>query len=244
VLERALEQLFGEAVKVTGAGRTDSGVHASGQVVSLATAAHFPFDRLLPALRAVLPADLAVRHAQVVANGFSARHDALERTYVYTILNSSERSALLNRYAHHVARPLDAAAMRAAAEHLLGELDFRSFAAVPADQPSVRSLRRLAIEPRGELIRIEAVADGFLHHMVRTIVGTLVECGIGRRDPAQIPSVVAARDRAAAGATAPACGLYLAGVRYPDGYDSFAEPPVLGSRAVRRAPLTEDGPFP
>ena len=91
---------------------------------------------------------------------------------------------------------------------------------------------RLEIEPRGELIRIEVAADGFLHHMVRTIVGTLVECGTGRRNPAEVSAILAACDRAAAGGTAPAHGLYLAGVRYPDGYDSFAEPPLIAAIAT------------
>jgi tRNA pseudouridine38-40 synthase len=226
VLEGGLEQLFGEPVKVTGAGRTDGGVHATGQVVSLATQTRFPLERLLLALRGVLPGDLAVRAADVVAEGFSARFSALERTYVYAILNRSEPSALLTRYACHVPHGLDVGALRNAGAQLVGEHDFRSFATAPPDAHTVRTVRRLAIEPRGELLRIEIAADGFLRHMVRTIVGTLIECGSGRRNPSDLPKVLAACDRSAAGSTAPAQGLYLAGARYPDGYDSFAEPPV------------------
>jgi tRNA pseudouridine38-40 synthase len=225
-LEAALERLFSEPIKVTGAGRTDSGVHATGQVVSLATGSGFPLERLPFALRGLLPSDLVVRATEPVDASFSARFSARERTYVYAVLNRPARGALVSRYAHHVGHLLDVAAMRAAGAYLVGEHDFRSFTAA-AQASTTRSLRRLEIGRCGELIRFEIAADGFLHHMVRSIVGTLIECGSGRRDPAGVPVTLAALDRSAAGPTAPPVGLYLAGVRYADGYDSFAEPPIL-----------------
>ena len=228
-LELALSRLFRESIKVTGAGRTDAGVHATGQVVSCTTARAFPFDRLAVALGALLPPDCSIRETTVVADGFSARFDARERSYVYAILNRPHRSALLVRYAHSVPQPLDVGAMRAGAAHLIGEHDFRSFAAASAQERTVRRLRRIELRMAGELVRIEVAADGFLHHMVRTIVGTLVECGTGRREPSDLARALAACDRASAGPTAPPQGLYLAGVRYADGYDSFAEPPVFGA---------------
>jgi|HubBroStandDraft_4_1064222.scaffolds.fasta_scaffold00005_72 tRNA pseudouridine38-40 synthase len=227
VLEGTLGQLFGESVKVTGAGRTDAGVHATGQVVSLSTESGFPFDRLLVALRGLLPPDLSVREAVCVEKGFSARFSARGRTYVYAILNRPQRSALLARYAAYIAPVLDLDAMREAAAHLVGEHDFRSFAAAGPEDRTLRRLTHLEIEPRGELVRAEVRADGFLRHMVRTIVGTLVECGAGRRAADSLPAVLAACDRRAAGPTAPPEGLYLAGVWYDGGYDSFAEPPIL-----------------
>lgn len=230
MLETALAQLFGETVKITGAGRTDSGVHATGQVVSCATSSSFPFERLPHALRGQLPTDCSARDSTIVEAGFSARFAARERTYVYAILNRRDPSALVGRYAYHVAAPLDVAAMRRAGEGLVGERDFRSFAAAAPDEPTIRCVRRLEVGRYGDLIRIEIAANGFLHHMVRTIVGTLTECGSGRRDPGEVPAILAARDRSAAGATAPPQGLFLAGVRYDD-YDSFAEPPIL-RRAV------------
>jgi tRNA pseudouridine38-40 synthase len=242
VLEDALAQLFAHPVKVVGAGRTDSGVHASGQVVSLSTNAPFPFERLLLALRAVLPSDCSVREATIAQPGFSARFSARERTYVYAILNRAAPSALLARYAYHVPQALDLGPMRAAAAHLAGEHDFRSFSASASDAATTRRIARLEVEPCGELIRVEIAAGGFLHHMMRSIVGTLVECGAGRRGPDEMPGILAARDRTAAGSTAPAQGLYLAGVRYPDGYDSFAEPPIL--RGQRRGALDGAGAFP
>jgi tRNA pseudouridine38-40 synthase len=226
VLESALSQLFAEPVKVTGAGRTDSGVHATGQVVSTPTQTEFPLERLLAALRGLLPDDLSVREVAAVEADFSARFSARERTYVYVILNRPQPNALLARYAYHVPWELDLDVMRTAAAHLVGEHDYRSFAAA-VETPTVRRVVCLEVAPCGDLLRIEIAADGFLHHMVRTIVGTLVECATGRRRPGQIPELLGARDRSPVGPTAPAHGLYLAGVRYPDGYDSFAEPPVL-----------------
>lgn len=236
VLETSLSELLGEAVKVTGAGRTDSGVHATGQVVSLSTGARFPFDRLGLALRSALGQDCCVRDIAVVPEAFSARFSATERTYVYAIRNRPEPSALAARYAYHVAGSLDLAAMRAAAGPLLGEHDFRAFSTAEATEPTLRRLLRLQIDHQADFLRVEIVADGFLHRMVRVIVGTLVECGLGRRRPAGVREILQGRDRTAAGTTAPPHGLYLAGVRYRDGYDSFAEPPILGVIPPRRTP--------
>ena len=233
MLESALATLFDTTVKVTGAGRTDAGVHATGQVISLQTDAAFPFDRLAVALRSLLPADLSVRAAELVEDGFSARFSACERTYVYAIRNAPERRALLARYAYHVPQRLDVGSMRAAGAYLAGEHDFRSFAAVPPQDRTVRRVERIDLDERGELLRLEITADGFLHHMVRTIVGTLVECGAGRREPREVAIALEARDRTAAGPTAPPQGLYLAGVRYKGGYDSYAEPPIFAAGASR-----------
>jgi tRNA pseudouridine38-40 synthase len=244
VLEAALSQLLDERVKVSGAGRTDAGVHASGQVVSLATESHFPLERVSPALNAMLPNDCSVREVAVVAPEFSARFSARERTYVYAILNGPRRSALLARYAWHVTRPLDLEAMRSAGTHFLGEHDFRSVATVATGSRCVRTIRRLRIAARDELLRVEIAADGFLAHMVRSIVGTLAECGLGRRDPASLPGLLAACDRTAGGSTAPAHGLCFAGVRYADGYDSFMEPPLFGRFPRASSPLDGEQAFP
>jgi tRNA pseudouridine38-40 synthase len=244
ILEGALSRLLGENVKITAAGRTDAGVHASGQVVSLATESHFPLERLSLALNAMLPDDCSVREVAVVAAEFSARFSARERTYVYAMLNGLRPSALLARYAWHVARPLDLEAMRSGAAHFLGKHDFRSVATVPSDSSSVREIRRLTIEGHDELLRVEIAGDGFLQHMVRSIVGILAECGLGRRDPASLPALLAARDRTAGGSTAPPHGLCFAGVRYADGYDSFMEPPLFGGCRRAGAPLDGERAFP
>lgn len=229
-VERALSQLMGHPVKVTAAGRTDTGVHATGQVVSFKTQTTFPFDRLAIALNTTLPNDVSVRDVTVVNEDFSARFSAMERTYVYAIYNAREPSPLLGRYAYHAWKPIDMDRFVRGAQHLLGEHDFRSFCGMlPESGPTIRTVKLLTVQRRGDLIRVQIRADGFLHRMVRTIVGTLAECGSGRRDPDALPRILEARDRAAAGLTAPPQGLYLAGVRYKDGYDSFREPPVTAA---------------
>lgn len=231
-LETALATLLREPAKITGAGRTDAGVHATGQVVSFSTASNFPVERLAVALNASLPGDCSVRDAAAVETGFSARFSAVERIYEYAILNRPQRSALTSRYASHVARPLDEDALRDAGAPLLGEHDFRSFAAAGDGGSTTRVLRGLAVERCGELILIRIVADSFLHHMVRTIVGTLIQCATNARPSDAISALVAARDRRAAGPTARAAGLCLAGVRYPDGYDSYAPHPLWHARSL------------
>ena len=224
-LAATLSRLFEEPIKLSAAGRTDTGVHASGQVVSFTTARSFPFDRLAIALNSALPSDISVRECAVVDANFSARFSAMQRRYVFAILRRREASALLARYAYHVWRELEVAPMLEGARHLVGTHDFTSFCGViPDNGNTVRTVAALDVEERGDLLRLHVAADGFLHRMVRTIAGTLVECGAGRRDPGSLPDVLAARTRTAAGHTAPPQGLYLAGVRYPDGYDSFAEP--------------------
>lgn len=233
VLEAAFSRLLREPIKLTSAGRTDTGVHACGQVVSFKTQAAFPFERLAIAANSVLPHDVRVREAAIVADDFSARFSALERTYVYAILNRAASSALLAHRAWHVWKEIDLDRFEAAAQTLVGEHDFRSFCGtLPERGPTTRTVRALNVRRIGEIVRMEIRADGFLHRMVRTIAGTLVDCATGRRDPAQMAQTLAARDRGAAGTTAPAHGLYLAGVRYRDGFDSFAEPPVTAAFAA------------
>jgi tRNA pseudouridine38-40 synthase len=227
-LEAALGRLFSEPVKCTAAGRTDAGVHATGQVVSFQTGRAFPFGRLVLALNSVLPSDLAVRESAEVDENFSARFSADERTYEYAVFNARSRSPMLANRAALVPYDVDLAAMRRGAEALVGRHDFRSFCGVPPDNGNtVRTVRSLEIERRGDLIRFQISADGFLHRMVRTVVGTLLEVGRGRRPAETLADVVEARRREAAGVSAAAHGLYLAGVRFRDGYDSYRTPAVL-----------------
>ncbi len=216
-------------MKVSAAGRTDAGVHASGQVVSFTTArSSFPFERLTLALNSLLPADVTVRDARVVPDSFSARFSAIERTYVYAILNRREPSALLRNFAYHVWAPIDLDAAGEAAAFFHGKHDFRSFcASVPESGNTERTINSLTLLRTGDLIRVQVSADAYLHRMVRAIVGSLIECGTGRRNPASIAALLAARSRAESGLTAAAHGLYLAGVRYRDGYDSYSEPPIF-----------------
>lgn len=234
VLETALSAIFEETIKITTAGRTDAGVHATGQVASFATSrGSFPFAKLSTALNSELSRDISIREAVVVPREFSARFSAVERTYVYALFCRREPSALLSRLAYHIWTPADIDAIGDAAAYLIGTHDFRSFCGVPPENGNtVRTVTALTVRRYGNLIRIGITAEGFVHRMVRTIVGTLVECAQGRRDPASMPTVLAAADRMAAGPTAPPQGLYLAGVRYRDGYDSYSEPPIFRAEDV------------
>ena len=231
-LQSALGRLLDAPVSLSAAGRTDAGVHATGQVISFTTQRDFPFDRLAVALNSMLPGDISVREVALVEQTFSARFSALERTYAYLILNSPSPSALRRRYAYHVRGELDLHGLRAAASFLVGEHDFRSFCgALPERGPTVRTIGRLEIEARGDMVLVRITADGFLHRMVRTIVGTLLEVAAGRQKAEEMAAILAAHDRQAAGPTAPPQGLYLAGVRY-EGFDSFKDPALNSLRAA------------
>ncbi len=209
-------------IKVTVAGRTDSGVHASGQVISFVAHDRFPIERLSIALNTILPPDLSARDAACVDDRFSARLSALERRYRYVVLNRRDPSALLRRFAHHDHRELDLGRMRAAARDLVGEHDFVSFCGVlPDSGGTVRTINALEIDPHGDRLVLAIRGKGFLHRMVRIITGTLLDIGAGRSEPGDVAEMLAARDRRCAGPTAPAAGLTLVEVRYP-GFSSLS----------------------
>ena len=230
-LESALSQLFATPVKVTAAGRTDAGVHAAGQVISFISHDAFPIDKLSIALNTSLPPDLTARDAARVREGFSARNSALERRYVYAVLNRRDPSAVMRRFAHHEYRTLDLERMRAGAAHLIGEHDFVTFCGVlPERGGTVRTVNALEIERDGEIVRFDVRGAGFLHRMVRVIAGTLLDVGAGRRAPDDVAAMLAACDRRQAGTTAPPQGLVLAGVTYADffsGSPHFSWPPTV-----------------
>ena len=214
-LEPALSAIAGEPIDVTCAGRTDRGVHARGQVVHFDSGAERPDSAWVRGVNALLPDSVAVLWSQRVPEDFHARYCALSRTYRYVLVNRPVRPALAARYAgwHHA--PLDVEAMRAAAADLLGEHDFSAFRAAECQAKSpVRVLQELRIERTGERVDFVLRANAWLQHMVRNIVGTLVEVGRGERDPGALPELLAGRDRTRAGATAPAHGLMLITVRY------------------------------
>jgi len=192
--------------------------------VSFTTARSFPFDRLAIALNSALPSDISVRECAVVDADFSARFSAMQRRYVFAILRRREASALLARYAYHVWRELEIAPMLEGARHLLGTHDFTSFCGV-IPTTATPSERSPPSRSRSAAICCACTwrpTDSCIAWCARSPHAGRMRRG--RRDPGSLPDVLAARTRTAAGHTAPPQGLYLAGVRYPDGYDSFAEP--------------------
>ncbi|MGE0041770.1 MAG: tRNA pseudouridine(38-40) synthase TruA [Vicinamibacterales bacterium] len=215
VIEDALEPIAGRPVVIHGAGRTDAGVHAAGQVASLILERPIAPADLCRALNARLPDDVRVMAAEEAAPDFHARFMARLKTYHYRVCTLPVLPPLERRTAWHVRGPLDEAAMARAAAALVGEHDFASFqAAGSAVRSTVRTLTRSAVIAEATGLRYEVAGTGFLRYMVRAIVGTLVEVGRGRRAPDDLPAILAARDRASAGLTAPPQGLVLHGVEY------------------------------
>jgi len=228
-LEAALEGLLGTPAGVTGAGRTDAGVHAEGQVASFAADTSLEPRAIQKALNGRLPADLAVVACEVVPSAFDPRRDACSKHYRYALWNGPERSPLRRRHAPLVPGTLDVAAMTRAARAFEGEHDFASLQSTGSSvKTSVRTLLRCEVQGvAGGEIRLDVEGTGFLRHMVRALAGTLVEVGQGRRPEGSIPALLAATDRSQAGPTAPAEGLTLVAVCYPGvPGDSVANPGV------------------
>jgi len=214
-LERALQMFATERIATICAGRTDAGVHATYQVVHIDTAIDRPLQSWVRGVNRWLPRSAAVRWAVRVPDDFHARFGASARRYDYWLLNDPVRSPLAESRVGWVYRPLDEEAMRAGACHLIGTHDFSSFRAAECQAASpVRELRELRIDRFGRLFRLRFVANAFLHHMVRNLVGTLVYVGLGRQPPEWVREVLEARDRNAAAPTFAAAGLYLTHVQY------------------------------
>ncbi len=241
VIEEAIRRLTGDAVRLIVAGRTDSGVHAVGQVCNFRTTSRIPAGKMIAGIQNFLPEDVIIRAADDVPIDFHATYSAKKKRYRYLIHNSRIADPFLRHHAWRMNRDLDVTAMQAAADHLLGTHDFRCFESqFPNKATSVRTIleaqvmrtHRWAVwetrpigetEQReapgsgageGEFICFDVVADGFLYNMVRAIVGTLVRIGRGAWPPEEMARIIAAQDRSRAGQTAPACGLYLIEVDY------------------------------
>lgn len=229
LLEAALSQIDGQPVKVTGAGRTDAGVHALGQVASVQIDHPIEPATLARALNASLPTSIRVLEARQVRDSFNARFDATGKTYVYRILNEPVALPFERFYAWHHPWALSLETMQRASTGLEGAHDFSAFQGAGSDvASSIRTLSRIEIRLESpservihafshrpsRVIRVELTGDGFLRHMVRNIVGTLVEIGTNRRMPEELTAILESRDRGRAGPTAPACGLFLMEVAY------------------------------
>ena len=223
LLEEALRPIEGGDVTVHGAGRTDAGVHARGQVASVRLTAPIEAVTLARALNAVLPLDVRIAGIDVVADDFHARFSATGKVYDYQLINAPFASPFWRRYVWHVIPSLDLDAMVEASGALIGEHDFSSFQGAGSEvHTTVRTVRRLDIRRAGAgggltppgLLVMQVEGDGFLRHMVRNIVGTLVEIGLGRRPASAMAGILASRDRSCAGPTAPPTGLILREVLY------------------------------
>lgn len=211
-----LQGLLGHAITLHGSGRTDAGVHALGQVAHFHTPHAMPAARIAAALNSLLPPDIAVAQAGEVPRDFHARHSARRRTYWYLIWNNHMRSPFWGRYAWHLRHPLDIAAMRCAAAHLVGTHDFSTFQGADKKAVSpVRAVSRVRLRRlRQGMVVFEIQANAFLKHMVRSIVGTVAAVGMHTRTVEEFAVALHSRDRSRAGTTAPACGLILKEVLY------------------------------
>lgn len=233
-LTDAVTQVLGESIVIHASGRTDAGVHALGQVAHLCIQARLPVENLQKALNTVLPRSIRIMDAREAPDGFHARRSAIGKLYRYRLHRAPVCPPFLRNFVYHYPYRLDEAAMQAAARQFEGEHDFTSFAATPerrradiadpaqrlaatlGQRGAVRRVLRSKLERQGDELVYEVYGDGFLHHMVRNLLGFLIEIGHGKRQMNEIPAVLAARQRARAGRTAPACGLYLVRVDYPE----------------------------
>ena len=215
-LEAALSTIAGERIVIAAAGRTDTGVHAAFQVAHFDTSARRPHTAWIRGVNSHLPAGVAVQWAREIDGDFHARFSAMQRGYRYVLLNHPVRPGLSHGLVgwHH--RPLDADAMNRAAAHLIGQHDFSAFRAAECQARSpVKELRLARIERRGDHLLCDFHADGFLHHMVRNVMGCLVQVGAGGRPPEWVHEILCSRDRTLAAPTFDPAGLYLAHIRYP-----------------------------
>lgn len=215
VLNRELSNLFQEEIQVIGASRTDSGVHALGNVAVFDTEARMPGEKISYALNNRLPEDIRIQRSLEVESDFHPRKHACTKYYEYRILNREFELPGERLNTHFYRRLLDANRMRAACPYFLGEHDFKSFCSIHTQaETTVRRIYHLDVKREGDLIRIQVSGNGFLYNMVRIIAGTLIQIGSGIREPKDIPIMIEALDRQAAGPTAPAKGLTLIGMEY------------------------------
>ncbi len=213
-LSKAIEKVIKEEVTLHGSGRTDAGTHALGQVANFETESNIPIYNLVQAINSYLPKDIVVKSAKKVPQKFHSRYSAKSKTYRYTILNSKERSAIGRNYLLHYSMYLDVEKMRKASKVLMGKHDFSAFKSKSEVLSSVRTIMKLEIRKKGNLLVFTIEADGFLYKMVRSIVGTLIEVGRGKMTVTEFKKIVKSGARAKAGNTVTASGLCLLKVKY------------------------------
>ena len=223
-LENALEKLTGEQVRVLGSSRTDTGVHARGQVVSFKTSSSLPMEAFVNGLNYHLPQDIAVKSAYQVNDNFLVRSMSVSREYSYSILNIRTRSPMTSRFAYRVAGELNVEAMNRACQALVGIHDFASFASDISDEPemsTVREVYQAKVERDGDVIVFNIVANAFIRHQIRSTAGALVQVGLNKLSEAEFVSILEAKKIGLAGPTLPACGLCLMRVNYPCSFEEM-----------------------
>lgn len=225
-LEKVWETLVGEKITLAMAGRTDAGVHATGQVVNFMTSARIPEEKIPKAFNSLLPRDIRILKAKDVPYDFNARWDARWKRYDYQLDNHPIPNVFMRLYSAHEPIPLNITKMQEAASYLEGRHNFKTFAAAGGDsQTFERTVYRLKVQDKGPLIVVSCVGDGFLYHMVRIMVGTLTDVGKDRIQPQEIPEILASHERRRARIIAPAHGLTLSHVHYADEspFDIFSD---------------------
>lgn len=214
-LETLLTRMCGESIEIHASGRTDAGVHAAGQVANFHTNSSMSLEEMHHYMNTYLPEDIAVKAVSEAGPRFHSRLNATGKRYCYRIINSTVPDVFWRRYAWEVSAVLDIDAMQHAADFLLGEHDFKSFTSTKKGKKStVRRIDKIVIEKEDDLLTFTLEGNGFLHHMVRILVGTLLEVGMGKRTPESIKNVLAAKSRETAGCLVPAKGLMLMNVYY------------------------------
>lgn len=216
-IEKALEKILGEKIRIIGAGRTDAGVHAKAQVANFKTKRNFPPDKLQKALNANLPKDISIIGIKQVPAKFHSRFDAKSKIYRYTILNSQTNDPFSKPFYYKVPCKINIPSMRKEANVLIGKHDFKAFQAKSASsviKSTVRTIKKISVKRDKQFIYIEIEANGFLHNMVRNIVGTLIEIGREYLPKGSMRKILSSKDRRKAGPTAPAKGLALLKVKY------------------------------
>lgn len=214
-IEKAIFLVTGEEVELFGSGRTDAGVHAIGQVANFKTNSQIPINKFAYAINSKLKKSIIIKKAEQVSENFHSRYNCKEKTYQYIINNSEQGTAIYRNQEYHVSYRLDIQAMKKAASYFEGEHDFKAFkASGTSNKSSIRKIYKAKVKKEKERIIIELTGNGFLYNMVRIISGTLVDVGLGKINPGDIPEIIESKDRQKAGKTLPPYGLYLMSVKY------------------------------
>ncbi len=214
-IERAIEQITGEKVDLIASGRTDAGVHSLGQIANFKTESKLPIEKFPVALNSKLKKSIRIQNAEEVEENFHSRYSCKQKTYRYIINNSKEGSAIYRNLEYHMPIKLDIKSMEKAIKYFEGEHDFKGFkASGTSSKNSVRKIYKAEIKKDGDRILIELTGSGFLYNMVRIIAGTIVEVGLGKIKPEDIPNIIESKDRTKAGKTLPPYALYLVKVEY------------------------------